>query len=363
MQRRLAMEIHTIDHLEFYVEDAEKAAAELSDLYGFAIRGQGGPETGLTGHRSVLLRQHGVTLVTTAALDGTHRAAEYVRRHGGGVAVVGFAVDDAAAAFDEAVRRGAEPLDLPVTLERDGDRVVFASVRGFGDVEHRFTSRSRPDGRFAPGRIEEETGGPAEGLLRTVDHLAICLPAGTLDATIDWYRRVFDFEQTFEENIIVGNQAMKSKVTQSVSRGVTFTVIEPDTSKAPGQIDTFIRDHDGAGVQHIAFLTEDIAAGVRDCTERGVRFLSTPASYYTALPDRLGDVGVPVPVLEELNVLADRDYGGVMLQIFTETRHERRTLFFELIERHGARSFGSNNIKALYEAVERQQTLEREPID
>jgi 4-hydroxymandelate synthase len=161
----------------------------------------------------------------------------------------------------------------------------------------------------------------------------------------------------------VGKQAMKSKVTQSPSRGVTFTVIEPDTSRATGQIDTFIRDHAGGGVQHVAFLTEDIAAGVRDCTARGMRFLSTPSGYYTALPGRLGDVGVPVPTLEELNILADRDYGGVMLQIFTETRHERRTLFYELIERHGARTFGSNNIKALYEAVERQQAIEQEPLD
>lgn len=359
------MDVRTIDHLEFYVEDAEKAATELSDLFGFAIRGQGGPETGLENGRSVLLRQRDITLVTTAALGGgAHPAEEYVQQHGGGVAVIGFAVDDAEAAFAEAVRRGARPVAEPVVLDRGGDRVTFASVQGFGDVVHRLTSRTRGGGLFAPGRIEENAGdGPAPGLLHSIDHLAVCLPAGTLDATIEWYREVFDFEQTFEERIIVGRQAMKSKVAQSRSRGVTLTIIEPDTTRAPGQIDTFIRNHGGAGVQHVAFLTEDIATGVRDCTDRGARFLTTPAGYYTALPGRLGDVGVPVPTLQELNILADRDYGGVMMQIFTESRHERRTLFYELIERHGARTFGSNNIKALYEAVERQQAAEQDPAD
>ncbi|MET0493488.1 MAG: 4-hydroxyphenylpyruvate dioxygenase [Actinoplanes sp.] len=358
------MDVRTIDHLEFYVEDAEKAATELSDMFGFAVRGQGGPETGLDNCRSVLLRQRDVTLLVTAARGGgAHPAEDYVRQHGGGVAVIGFAVDDAEAAYAEAVRRGARSVAEPVVLERDGDRVTFASVEGFGDVVHRFTSRSRTGGLFAPGRIEESAGDdPAPGLLHTIDHLAVCLPAGTLDATIEWYREVFDFEQTFEERIIVGRQAMKSKVAQSRSRGVTFTIIEPDTTRAPGQIDTFIRNHGGAGVQHVAFLTEDIAAGVRDCTDHGARFLTTPAGYYTALPGRLGDVGVPVSTLQELNILADRDYGGVMMQIFTESRHERRTLFYELIERHGALTFGSNNIKALYEAVERQQVAE-DPAD
>lgn len=357
------MEIRTIDHLEFYVDDAEKAATELSDLFGFAVRGYGGPETGLADRRSVLLRQNDITLLVTSPLDARHPAGDYVRVHRAGVAVVGFAVDDAAAAFAEAVRRGARPVAEPTVFEGGGDRVTFASVQGFGDVEHRFTSRFGSGGAFAPGAIDEIAGGgPEPGLLHSVDHLAVCLPAGTLDPTIAWYREVFDFEQTFEEKIVVGHQAMNSKVVQSASRGVTFTIIEPDTTRAPGQIDTFIRDHSGAGVQHVAFLTEDIVAGVRDCTERGMRFLTTPAEYYAALPGRLGDVGVPVPTLRELNVLADRDYGGVMLQIFTESRHERRTLFYELIERRGARTFGSNNIKALYEAIERQTAAEQEPI-
>jgi 4-hydroxymandelate synthase len=349
------MEIHSIDHLEFYVDDADKAATEFCDCFGFTVCGEGGPKTGLAAQRTVLLRQNDITLAMTSALDPAHRAAEYVRQHGAGVAVVGMAVDDAAQAYAEAVARGAEPVSPPTIHERDGAVVTFASVAGFGDVEHRFTSRSAGS-PFAPGIIEEYAPSlPACGLLRGIDHLAVCLPAGTLEAAVARYGRVFDLLQTFEERIIVGTQAMASKVVQSRSGGVTFTIIEPDTSRAPGQIDAFIADHGGAGVQHVAFLTDDITVGVRDCTRRGVRFLSTPDGYYAALPNRLGDVGVPVETLRELNVLADRDYNGVLLQIFTGSRHERRTLFYELIERRGARTFGSNNIRALYEAVERQQ--------
>ena len=353
------MDIRTIDHLEIYAEDAEEAAGRFRDGYGFAVHGRGGPETGLADRRSVLLRQHAITLLITQPLDQGHRAYRYLGRHGEGVAVIGMAVDDAGAAFAEAVERGAVPIAPPQAHGPAGERVVFSSVRGFGDVEHRFTSRENPSGVFAPGVIAEAPAPTSGGLLRAVDHLAFCVPPGELDATIERYGQVFGLEQTFEERIIVGAQAMKSKVVQSRSRGVTFTIIEPDTSRSPGQIDAFIGDHDGAGVQHVAFGTEDIVGGVRDCAERGVRFLSTPAEYYAALPRLLGDVGVPVDRLRELDILADRDYAGVMMQIFTASIHPRHTLFYELIERRGARTFGNNNIKALYEAVERQQAAER----
>src|SRR5262249_47677074 len=159
----------------------------------------------------------------------------------------------------------------------------------------------------------------------------------------------FGFTETFEERIVVGSQAMDSKVVQSGSKKVTFTLIEPDTTREPGQIDAFVAAHGGAGVQHIAFLTGDITTAVRAGARRGVRFLSTPSSYYDALPARVGQVGVAVDSLRELGILADRDSAGAMLQIFTESPHARGTLFYELIDRRGARTFGSNNIKALYE--------------
>ena len=349
------MDIRTIDHLEIFTEDAEDAAARLCTGFGFQVLGRGGPDTGLPDCTSILLRQHRITLLVTAPLNAGHRAHDYLLRHGEGVAVVGLAVDDASAAFAEAVERGAVPLAPPRVLGDQDAPVTFASVHGFGDIEHRFASRRDPAGPFAPRLIAERSGvDTGSGLLHEVDHLAVCMPAGELDETVRRFGRELDLEQTFEERIIVGAQAMKSKVVQSRSGGVTYTIIEPDTDRAPGQIDTFIRDHDGAGVQHVAFRTSDIVAGVRECGERGVPFLSTPPEYYAALPGRLGPVGVPVERLRELSILADRDYAGVMLQIFTASTHPRHTLFYELIERRGARTFGSNNIKALYEAVERQ---------
>jgi 4-hydroxymandelate synthase len=348
------MDIRTIDHLEIFAEDAEETAARLVTGFGFTVQGRGGPDTGLTGCVSILLRQHDITLLVTTPLSAEHRAHDYLARHGEGIAAVAFAVDDAAAAFAEAVERGAAPLEPPRTLDPEGARVSIASVDGFGDVEHRFTARRHPSGPFAPGLVADRQE-PAGGLLREVDHLAVCLPPGELDETIRRYRAVFDFDQTFEEQIIVGKQAMRSKVVQSRSGGVTFTIIEPDTTRDPGQIDAFIEAHGGPGVQHVAFRTEDIVAGVRTCATGGVSFLSTPGEYYAALQERLGPVGVPVERLRELSILADRDFAGVMLQIFTASTHPRRTLFYELIERRGARTFGSNNIKALYEAVEREQ--------
>jgi 4-hydroxymandelate synthase len=353
------MDIRTIDHIEYYVDDADQAAAYLCDAFGFAVQGRGSPATRLKDCRSVLVRQHEITLLVTSALTPAHRADEYVRRHGSGVGVIGLAVEDAAAAFAEAVERGAVPVAPPLVLEDQGARVMFASVKGFGDVEHRFTSREAADAPFAPGVIDESLAAPCrDGLLRAIDHLAVCLPAGTLDATVRQYQDAFGLDQTFQERIIVGAQAMESKVVQSRSGGVTFTIIEPDPTRSPGQIDDFLRAQDGPGVQHVAFLTDDIAAGVRDCTERGVRFLATPSSYYDALTERLGIVDGQLETLREFNILADRDSAGVMLQIFTESPYPRRTLFYELIERRGARTFGSNNIKALYEAVERQHAAE-----
>jgi 4-hydroxymandelate synthase len=345
-----------IDHLEFYVEDAGQTARQLCDGFGFRICGEGGPQTGLTDCSSLLLRQRDITIIVTAALDESHPAAEYVRRHGDGVAVVAVTVDDAHAAFAEAVENGARPVAPPAVLGGDGTQVTFASVNGFGDVAHRFVERELPGGPFAPAAIKEYLGSVPDGLLRAVDHIAICVPAGELGSTVQHYQAVFGFNETYEERILVGSQAMDSKVVQSPSGAVTLTLLEPDTTRDRGQIDEFIEAHGGAGVQHVAFLADDITTAVPVIAGRGVRFLTTPSSYYDVLTDRLGELDVPVAQLRESSILADRDRWGLLLQIFTESRHPRRTLFYEVIDRRGARTFGSNNIKALYEAVERQRT-------
>jgi 4-hydroxymandelate synthase len=223
---------------------------------------------------------------------------------------------------------------------------------GFGDVVHTLISR--------PLGAEPEPGPAATSAddgLTTIDHFAVCLPAGTLEEAVAYYERAFGFELTFTERIVVGAQGMDSKVVQNPRRDATFTLIEPDTTREPGQIDRFLKDHDGAGVQHIAFLTSDIVASVRELGSRGVEFLTTPRPYYAALERRLRLDRHSVQELAELHILADADHSGQLLQIFTRSAHPRGTLFFELIERIGARTFGSGNIHALYEAVEAERAV------
>ncbi|MEU7055841.1 4-hydroxyphenylpyruvate dioxygenase [Streptomyces sp. NPDC046197] len=344
-----------IDHVEFYVGDAQQASFYLCSALGFRLCAETGPGTGRDGHRSLLLRQGAIRLQLTSALTETAEAARYVARHGDGAAVVAFGTDDARAEFDDAVGRGARPVREPAVYEDADARVVTAEVAGFGDVTHRFVERHGDGEVFLPGVTQNLAPDPEEGenLLHLVDHIAVCVPPGELDATVDHYCKAFGFSQIFEEYIEVGVQAMNSKVVQSPSGGVTFTLLEPDTTHQPGQIDDFLSRHGGAGVQHLAFLTDDIFTAVGRLRERGTRFLSTPGSYYDAAAERIGDTDVDIARLRGHDVLIDRDHWGEILQIFTQSMHVRRTYFMEVIERRGARSFGSGNIRALYEAVER----------
>jgi len=354
--------IHGIDHIELYVGDARQTAYVLCTAFGFRVRGQGGPETGLPGQRSLLLGQGDVWILLTTGLSPDHPANEYVARHGDGVAVVAFAVTDADAVHAGAVSAGATSLAAPAFLRRGTDEVVVATVSGFGDVAHRLVQRTGPRQEFLPGLIDMITQDPEHGdhLLRLVDHAAVCVPAGELASTVAHYREAFGFQEIFSEYVEVGEQGMQSRVVQSPSGGVTFTILEPDVSRQHGQLDDFLSWHGGAGVQHVAFGTDDIVTAVRTFAGRGIGFASTPASYYEMLEQRLGPIKVPVAALREVGVLVDRDHWGQMYQIFTQSMHVRRTLFFELIERHGARTFGTSNIKALYEAKERELDGARE---
>ncbi|GAA2133732.1 4-hydroxyphenylpyruvate dioxygenase [Kitasatospora kazusensis] len=351
------MEIHGVDHVEFYVGDAQQAAFYLCTAFGFRVCGQGGPETGLTGQRTLLLRQGGVQILLTTGLDAQHPAAEYVSRHGDGVGVIAMGVDDAEIAFKTLTGRGAEAVQLPQVHRRGDASVVTAAVGGFGDVVHRLVERHDADEEFLPGLIDLIAPDIEEGeqLFSAVDHAAVLVPAGQLGPTAEYYREVFGFEQIFEEFIEVGAQAMDSKVVQSPSGQVTFTLIEPVTNRKAGQIDGFLHRHSGAGVQHLALLTDDIVSAVRTLETRGVRFLTTPDSYYDDLESRLGSPDLLVQDLRETNVLVDRDHWGQVFQIFTQSMHVRNTYFFEVIDRHGARTFGSGNVKALYEAVGREK--------
>jgi 4-hydroxymandelate synthase len=358
------MKIGDLDHVEFYVGDAQQSAFYLCNAYGFRVRGQGGPETGLDGQRSLLLTQGDMRIVLTSGLTPGHPVTEYVSKHGDGVAMIAFGTDDATEAYRTAVERGANPIAKPQVHERDGESVVVATVSGFGDVAHRLVERhARPD-NVLPGLIDLIGPDPDDGdqLLDEIDHFAVCLPSGDLAETVRYYQDVFEFDQVFTERIEIGGQAMDSSVVQSPSGKVTFTLIEPDGTLNPGQIDDFLRRNAGPGVQHIAFGTNDIARSVATLGAQGVEFLNTPASYYDTLEQRLGRPDIALAILREHNVLADRDHGGQMFQIFTKPMAVRNTYFFELIERHGALTFGSGNIRALYEAVERDRAAASHPV-
>jgi len=348
------MNISGIDHIELFVGDAQQAAFYYTAAFGFTVIGQGGPETGLPGQRSLLMSQAGIRMVLTSGLHREHQATEYVLRHGDGVAAIGLEVDDATAAFDELVAAGARPLSTPQTYSDFDTTVVVAEVAGFGDVIHRLVERRGPG--FLPGAIQPTEPVPVldEPLVHLIDHFAVCVPAGQLAETVEFYKRVFGFDQIFAEYIDVAGQGMNSIVVQSRSGLVTYTLIEPDTSRRPGQIDEFLQAHGGAGVQHVALITDDIVDTVDRFAGRGVRFLKTPASYYQGLADRVGAVDAPIAELGRLGILVDRDHWGQLLQIFAESTHVRRTFFVEVIERRGARLFGSGNIRALYEAKERE---------
>jgi 4-hydroxymandelate synthase len=352
-----AMNILDIDHIELYVGDSIAAAQALCTAYGFRVYGHGGPDTGLPGQRTVLLGQGDIRILLTSGLHKDHPASQFVAKHGDGVAVTAFGTDSAAIAYTDAVAAGGTGIHLPSTWENDEASVVTAEVAGFGDVVYRFVERRGSDAEFQPGAIEMEPGaadGADDDLLRIIDHAAVCVPAGELDSTIAFHEQVFGFTVTFQEYIELGDQGMMSKVVQSPSGGVTFTIIQPDLTRQAGQIDDFLAWHDGAGVQHIAFLTHDIVHAVRTFADRGVGFAETPSSYYDMLAERLGATDIAVEGLRPLSILVDRDHWGQMYQIFAKSTHIRRTYFVELIDRHGARTFGTSNIPALYAAKERE---------
>ena len=334
------MSLRAIAHAEFRVEDAEKAADQLVSGYGFRVEEiHQGPRTGvLLGHGGVRL-----LLVQPPYPDG---ADGYLARHGDGVSGIAVACDDPAAEFAAAVALGAP-------VRSAADRVIEV----FDDFSLQFAAV----GAQSPMAAATATGYAVDGnatvpaaAFEAIDHIAVCLPHGTLGPIVAFCERVLGLRRIFGELIEVGAQAMDSVVVQSTSGAVTFTFLEPCVDREPGQIDAFLAAHGGPGVQHLALRTRDIAAAVRALGEADVEFLSTPAAYYAALGERVGATGIPLADLRALNVLVDQDHGGQLFQIFTRSVHPRRTFFFELIERRGAGTFGTANIRALYEAVERE---------
>jgi 4-hydroxymandelate synthase len=244
------MKILDIDHVELYVGDAIAAARSLCAAYGFRVYGQGGPDTGLPGQRSILLGQGDIRILLTSGLKEDHPASQFVARHGDGVAVTAFRTDSAAIAYTDVVAAGGSAISQPRTWEDDETCVVTAEVAGFGDVVYRLVERGGSDAQFQPGALEMAPGagaGAGGDLLRIIDHVAVCVPPGELDPTIAFHEQVFGFSVTFAEYIEIGEQGVMSKVVQSPSGGVTFTILQPDLTRQAGQIDEFLAWHDGRG--------------------------------------------------------------------------------------------------------------------
>ncbi|MEU3741524.1 4-hydroxyphenylpyruvate dioxygenase [Streptomyces sp. NPDC032198] len=348
-----------IDYVEMYVDGLEAAVFAWVDKYAFTVVGTGGSAE----HRSIALRQGRMTLVLTEATAGRHPATTYVTMHGNGVADIALRTADVSAAFAAAVAGGARPVRQPTRHVGEGPAVT-AAVSGFGDVVHTLVERTPGEGPglppgFVPALGSREARTSEAGLL-DIDHIAVCLNAGDLESTARFYQQALGFREVFKEHIVVGAQAMDSKVVQSAGAGaVTLTLIEPDPLAQPGQIDEFLKSHHGAGVQHLAFSSRDAVRSVRALSARGVAFLQTPSTYYDLLSERIGLKSHTLNELRATNLLVDEDHDGQLFQIFTASAHPRGTIFFEVIERQGAQTFGSSNIKALYEAVELERTGQR----
>lgn len=346
-----------LDHIRFHVRRIDTVLGWLVGGYGLTVRAVSHPGPGPgaeAGSRSVEVGANGISLVLTEAVTGDHPAARYVARHGDGVADIALRVPDAAGAHAVAVGRGARSVAAPAQV---GD-LVTASVGGFGDVVHTFVERPGGTGGPAvPGlRPVPRDAAASASSLRSVDHFAVCVRPGDIDGTVAFYRNVFDFELTFTERLQIGAQAMTTKVVESRSGDVTLTLIEPDITQEPGHVNEFLDEHGCAGVQHIAFATDGIVATVAELRRRGVAFMGTPDTYYRTLADRVVPTRYTVDELRGQEILVDEDHGGQLYQIFAKSVHPKNTIFLELIERMGARTFGSGNITALYEAAERQRS-------
>ena len=326
----------------------ELVAADLRSTTEWLVNGYGfdAADPVENSHRATVELTGGqASLRLCRPLSPDDRAAVFLSRHGDGVCDIGLGVSDVGAAFAEALRRGAEAVASPGL--RDG--AIRATIGGFGDVTHTFVE-------LAPGSAKPATGRSADrGSLVGIDHFAVVLDAGQLDRTVEFYQRVLDFQLLFTEHVVVGAQGMNSKVVRSAAGSVTLTLLEPDVDRPPGQIDEFLTRHGGPGIQHMAFTTLDIVRAVERFSAAGQEFLRTPRAYYRLLGDRLSPVGHSIDDLAELSILVDEDHYGQLFQIFSRSVHPRNTFFIEVIERLGARTFGTNNIRALYEAVELQR--------
>jgi 4-hydroxyphenylpyruvate dioxygenase len=356
--------IQGFDYVEFYVGNAMQAAYYFSHAWGFTLTAYAGLETGLRDRSSYVLEQGDMRFVLTSPLGPHSDIAEHVKLHGDGVKVIALRVDDAERSYRETTARGARGVMDPTTLRDDAGTVKVASIATYGDTIHTFVERHAYRGAFLPGyRSLSFSSTPAQirpAGLTSIDHIVGNVELGKMNEWVSFYERVMGFTQLihFDDRAISTEySALMSKVMQNGSGRVKFPINEPAPGKKKSQIEEYLDFYYGPGVQHIALLTDDIVHTVRTLMEHGVDFLSTPPTYYEAALERVGKIDEDINDLAQLGILLDHDDEGYLLQIFSRPVVNRPTVFFEVIERKGAKGFGEGNFKALFEALEREQAL------
>ncbi|PLS81398.1 MAG: 4-hydroxyphenylpyruvate dioxygenase [Chloroflexi bacterium] len=355
------LQLKGIDYVEFYVGNARQAAHYFRTAFGFKPLAYAGLETGIRDRTSFVVEQRNIRFVLTGALEPDGDVAEHVRLHGDGVKDIAFLVDDAAQAFRETVKRGAQPVLEPTVIQGQKGHVVKATIAAYGDTVHSFIQRDGYQGTFFPKFHAIKNPPPTMPTgLAAIDHIVGNVELGRMDEWVDFYNQVLGFRQLqhfSDEDISTEYSALMSKVVQNGTGRIKFPINEPAEGKRKSQIDEYLQYYRGPGAQHIALITDDIIGTVRALRGNGVDFLRTPDTYYEMLNERVGMIDEDMDALRELNILVDRDDEGYLLQIFTKPLQDRPTVFFEIIQRKGARGFGAGNFKALFEAIEREQEL------
>lgn len=355
------MPLFGTDYIELYVSNCKQAAHFYKTAFGFKDLAFAGLETGMTTHESYVVVQDKIKLVLTSPLRSGTAIGEHIEKHGDGVKVVALWVPNATKAYDEAIKRGAKHYMKPTVEEDKNGSVVRSGIYTYGETVHIFVERNEYTGVFLPGYKTWDSGyHPTSTGLQYVDHMVGNVELGEMMTWCNFYKDVLGFAQIVsfdDKDISTEYTALMSKVMSNGNGRIKFPINEPAEGKKKSQIEEYLDFYEGPGVQHIAVATEDIIATVRELQARGIQFLRVPDTYYDVLLDRVGQIDEDLAPLRELGILVDRDDEGYLLQIFTKPIEPRPTLFFEIIQRKGATSFGKGNFQALFEAIEREQEL------
>ena len=347
------------DYVEFYVGNAKQAAHYYKTVFGFQSLAYSGPETGVRERASYVLRQNKLTFVLTTPIRAQNPIADHIYKHGDGVKAIALRVNDATSAWEETTKRGGKSYMEPKTSKDENGEIVMSGIHTYGDTVHLFIERENYRGIFMPGfRKWESAYRPSETGLLYVDHCVGNVGWNQMNPWVKFYEDVMGFRNilTFDDkDISTEYSALMSKVMSNGNGFVKFPINEPAEGKKKSQVEEYLEFYDGEGVQHVAIATADIVKTVTDLQKRGLEFLNIPTTYYDTLPDRVGHIDEDLEPLKQLGILVDRDNEGYLLQIFTKPVEDRPTLFFEIIQRKGAKSFGKGNFKALFEALEREQ--------